>query len=172
MFIFFFGQVKLRVSDLVTYTAVTQVIAECFHKRQLLQHAVDEQRNAFRMMSDLFGPKDPRTVEGKQRLGVYLRSIGEATVKSRELAMVRRIDQVVADTKAKEAAKTNVGHPVSVPKPAGAIARTAISTQGETATSTALLNDDWLLDEDKKQAEVGGDVKKKQSKGNSKKGKK
>lgn len=88
------SQVRQRLTDLVQYAQVTTLIAECFFKKGFLQQGVDYQRKIFKVMTDLFGVKDSRTVEAKTRLESYIRAVGQETSRQKTLKQQQLAKQV------------------------------------------------------------------------------
>jgi len=88
------SQVRQRLTDLVQYAQVTSLIAEYFFKKGFLQQGVDYQQKIFKVMTELFGTKDPRTVEAKARLESYIRAVGQETIRQKTLKQQQLAKQV------------------------------------------------------------------------------
>jgi hypothetical protein len=90
------AQVKLRLTDLVRYASASALVAECLFKGGFLQQAADEQRQVYRVTTELFGSDDARVAEAKSRLKTYLHAIGDAQARRKDVLANQQVTQALA----------------------------------------------------------------------------
>lgn len=94
-------EAKSRVSDLAQQAVIAQTIAEVLVRMGHLQPGLAEQRQCLKLMQDIFGETDEKTVEAKARVEKYLRAFTERNVKiGREIQQAQSEAMLQAEQRA------------------------------------------------------------------------
>ena len=79
-------EAKARMTDLTQLAAVTSMIAEQYYNLGFINKAIDEEKQTYRIMVEMYGTTDSRTIDCKNRLEIYLRAYGNFTHTLKEVA--------------------------------------------------------------------------------------